>query len=198
MRKNELFKVIKCLVVRGGGSGVGNRLVKRAKKGDKEALLQLILLHQDDYYRLAWSYMKNKNDALDVMEDMIVKLYENIHTLKKLDSFSSWSKKILINCCYTMYNKRKKTVLLEREYLEKVADTKQEASYEEKDSQIDIDRLLASLSSPQADAIRLKYIHDLDLETIAEIEDVSVGTVKSRIFYGLKKLNHMYRGERDE
>src|SRR5690625_3917300 len=155
MRKNELFKVIKCLVVRGGGSGVGNRLVKRAKKGDKEALLQLILLHQDDYYRLAWSYMKNKNDALDAMEDMIVKLYENIHTLKKLDSFSSWSKKILINCCYTMYNKRKRTVLLEREYLEKVADTKLEASYEEKDSQIDIDRLLASLSSPQADAIRL-------------------------------------------
>ncbi|GAA0309155.1 RNA polymerase sigma-70 factor (ECF subfamily) [Gracilibacillus halotolerans] len=141
--------------------------VKKAKKGDKEALLQLILAKQDDYYRIAMSYMKNKEDALDVLEDMIVRLYENIHTLKNIDSFQGWSKKILINCCHVAYGKRKKTVYVEQEYLEAFADSEQEVSYEHLDAQIDIDRLLASISSPQAEAIRLKYIHDLDLETIA-------------------------------
>ena len=171
-------------------------LVKRARKGDKDALLQLIMKRQDDYYRIAWSYTKNKDDALDAMEDMIVQLYENIHTLKKLDAFSSWSKKILINCCHALYRKRKEAIYVEQEYLEAVPDMKQ--SFEQKDAQLDIEQLLASISSAQAEVIRLRFIHDLDLETIAEIEGVSIGTVKSRIFYGLKKLNRIYRGERDE
>lgn len=59
-----------------GGNNLTVKLVKKAQNGNKEALLQLILAKQDDYYRLAWSYMKNEHDALDVMEDMIVILYE--------------------------------------------------------------------------------------------------------------------------
>ncbi|MCF6464847.1 RNA polymerase sigma factor [Clostridium sp. Cult2] len=62
-------------------------LIKRAKKGDKEALLQLVMNQKNDYYKLAYIYMKNEEDALDVIQDMIVILYENIHKLKKDDSF---------------------------------------------------------------------------------------------------------------
>lgn len=59
-------------------------LIKRAKKGDKEALLQLVMNQKNDYYKLAYIYMKNEEDALDVIQDMIVILYENIHKLKKI------------------------------------------------------------------------------------------------------------------
>lgn len=67
--------------------------VKKAKKGDKEALLQLIMAEKDAYYRLAYSYMKNEADAMDALEDMIVKLYEQIGQVKYLaqrvvDSFA--------------------------------------------------------------------------------------------------------------
>lgn len=54
------------------------RLVKKAKKGHKEALLELIMAQQDDYYRLALSYMGNPHDAMDAMEEMIVILYEKM------------------------------------------------------------------------------------------------------------------------
>lgn len=172
------------------------QLIKHARKGDKDALLQLILYRQDEYYRLAWSYMKNKEDALDAMEDMIVQLYENIHRLKKIDSFVSWSNKILISCCHAIYRKGKRTVYVEQEYLEVLPDNK--LNFEQKDAQLDVEQLLTKINSHQAEAIRLRYLHDMDLETIAKIEGVSIGTVKSRIFYGLKKLNRIYRGERDE
>ena len=58
-------------------------LIKQAKKGDKEALLNLVMAQQVDFYKLAYVYMKDKEDAMDALQDMIVILYENISTLKK-------------------------------------------------------------------------------------------------------------------
>ena len=89
------------------------RLVKKAKKGSKEALLQLIMAEKDDYYRLALTYMGNTHDAMDAMEEMIVKVYEKIDQLKKEEAFYSWSKTILVNSCKSMLRKQKKLVLLD-------------------------------------------------------------------------------------
>ncbi|SEN72707.1 Sigma-70 region 2 [Amphibacillus marinus] len=120
-----------------------NRLVKQAQKGDKEALLQLILDKQDDYYRLAWSYMKNKNDALDVMEDMIVILYEQIQTLRKREAFYSWSKKILVRCCYRAFREQKKMTRLADNQAELVTASDQ---VEQKHQELELDYLLAQLN----------------------------------------------------
>ncbi|WP_332455180.1 RNA polymerase sigma factor [Paenibacillus crassostreae] len=89
------------------------RSVKRAKKGDKEALLQLIMAEKEAYYKLAFTYMGNEHDAMDAMEDMIVRLYDKIEQLKKEESFYSWSKTILVNCCKSLLRKQKKLVLIE-------------------------------------------------------------------------------------
>lgn len=66
-------------------------MVQKAKQGDREALLQLIMQQKEDYYKLAYVYMKDPEDALDAMEDMIVILYQNIHRLRKEASFYSLS-----------------------------------------------------------------------------------------------------------
>jgi RNA polymerase sigma factor (sigma-70 family) len=58
--------------------------------------------------------------------------------------------------------------------------------------------MLIHLNPHQKEAIQLKYFHDLDYQTIATITSVSIGTVKSRIFQGLKKLRNHYRGDLGE
>jgi len=88
-------------------------LVIKAKKGDKEALLQLVLARQTEYYRLAYVYTQNREDALDAMENMIVILYENVHRLKNSQSFYGWSNTILVNCCRALLRKRKRVIPLE-------------------------------------------------------------------------------------
>ena len=75
------------------------QLLKAARAGDKEALIKLIMLQKEAYYKLAYVYMKNKEDALDAMQDMIVSVYENIYQLRDEKAFYSWSKTILVNCC---------------------------------------------------------------------------------------------------
>ena len=73
--------------------------VRQAVEGDKEALLALVLEKRDEYYRLALAYLKNRHDALDAMEEMIVALYEQMGQLRDPEKFYAWSKTILVNAC---------------------------------------------------------------------------------------------------
>ncbi|NIK76655.1 RNA polymerase sigma-70 factor (ECF subfamily) [Paenibacillus castaneae] len=174
------------------------RLVRRAKKGSKEALLQLIMSEKDVYYKLAFTYMGNSHDALDAMEDMIVRLYEKIDQLKKEEAFYSWSKTILVNSCKSLLQKRNKLVLFDdwNTTNEKVLPHALTSDpYSSSDQQMDMQALLMHINNHQREAIQLKYLHDLDYQTIAGITNVSIVTVKSRIFQGLKRLRDHYRGD---
>ncbi|MEZ7172412.1 sigma-70 family RNA polymerase sigma factor [Sporosarcina sp. OR05] len=170
------------------------RLVKKAKKGSKEALLQLIHEQQDAYYRLALTYMKNPHDAMDAMEEMIVSLYQSIHQLQKEEAFYSWSKTILVNRCKQMLRKREKVVLMgdaeETFHTGKIQDVMRQS-----EQRMDLQEMLAVVNSEQKEAIELKYFHDLDYVTIANITNVSIGTVKSRVFNGLKKMREQFGGD---
>ncbi|WP_368505006.1 RNA polymerase sigma factor [Alkalihalophilus sp. As8PL] len=176
------------------------RLVGKAKKGNKEALLQLIIAQKDDYYRLALTYLGNAHDAMDAMEDMIVKLYEKIDQLQKEDAFYSWSKTILVNHCKALLKKKKKLVLIDDW---KMNENEGEPStiddpYEQTIHQLELQELLLYLNAHQREAIQLKYFHDFDYETIARITGVPIGTVKSRVSQGLKKMRDHIGGGLDE
>lgn len=179
-----------------------DRLVRKAKKGNKESLLQLIMSEKDDYYRLAFTYMGNTHDAMDAMEEMIVRLYEKIHQLEKEEAFYSWSKTILVNCCKSLLQKRNKLVLSDdwsnATGEKEMGDVVVPDPYVRSDQQMDIQELLLLVNQHQREAIQLKYLHDLDYQSIADITNVSLGTVKSRIFQGLKKLREHYRGDVNE
>ena len=66
-------------------------LVTKAKQGDKDALVQLIMAQDEQYYQLSYVYMKNRYDALDAIQDMIVAVHENLYRLKNEESFYTWS-----------------------------------------------------------------------------------------------------------
>lgn len=166
-------------------------LVKKAKQGDKEALVQLIMTEKQDYYKLAYVYMRNPEDAMDAMEDMIVILYENIDHLKNEGSFYSWSKTILVNCCKNSLRKKNKVILLDV-----LQNEHQDDFLEQKDEQLRLDKHLQELSIKHREVIKLRYFMDMDYQSIAELLRIPVGTVKSRISIGLKKLKVVLGGEK--
>jgi RNA polymerase sigma-70 factor (ECF subfamily) len=184
------------LYVRGEGMNE-IRLVKKAKKGDKEALVQLVMAEKDAYYRLAFTYLGNEHDAMDAMEEMIVILYEKVDQLKKDVSFYSWSKTILVNHCKQVLRRQKKIVLLEdfnAVYMKDSDHVSRDNPYITIEQKVDIQKSLLRLSVDQREAIELKYFHDLDNQSIADITCVPIGTVKSRVFKGLNKLREYYGG----
>lgn len=158
-------------------------LVKKAKEGDQNSLVKLVMLQKEDYFKLAYIYLKNSEDAMDAIEDMIVILYEKITRLKKEDAFYSWSKTILVNCCKSIIRKRKKIIfmdILEEPFFDD--------SITQKDQEILLEKYLSQLNKKQQEVIRLRFFLDLDYQTIGEIVKAPVGTVKSRISTGLRKL----------
>lgn len=175
-----------------------SRLVKRAQKGSKEALLQLIIADQDAYYRLAYSYMRNEHDAMDAMADMIVTLYEKLDQLQKREAFYSWSKTILVNRCKTILRKKERFLRLEDEREPSLAALTDDNPYRYTESEMDMQVLLSHLNARQREAIELRYVHDLPYQTIADMTGAPVGTIKSRISQGIQKLKVMIGGNRYE
>lgn len=165
-------------------------LVSKAKNGDKEALLSLIMARKNEYYKLAYVYTGNKEDAMDAMEDMILILYKDVSKLRDSRAFCNWSKVILANCCRNLVRKRSKVLALQE--IEKGT---VEEGFARQERKVDILQCLKVLNEKQQEAIKLKYFLDMDYESIARISNVPVGTVKSRIAAGLKKLNDCFGGE---
>ena len=171
-----------------------NLLVKRAKKGDKEALITLIMNQRSNYYKLAYVYMKNKEDALDAMQDMIVILYDNISKLKNNETFYSWSKTILVNTCKRMLRENKNTVSIETIKEEKDERYIINTNSEDK---ILLESYISNLNPIHGEVIRLKFILDLDYESISKLLNIPLGTVKSRINTAMKNLRKSMEGEID-
>ncbi|GAB6989150.1 sigma-70 family RNA polymerase sigma factor [Paenibacillus pini] len=173
-----------------------SRLVKQAQKGNKEALLQLIIADQDAYYRLAYSYMRNEHDAMDAMEDMIVTLYEKLDQLQKGEAFYSWSKTILVNRCKTMLLKKERFVPLDGEQEVSLDALMDDNPYRNSVSEMDMQELLSHLNARQREAIELRYVHDLPYQTIADMTGAPIGTIKSRISQGIRRLKAKIGGDR--
>lgn len=181
------------LYMKEGGKVDIELLVKKAKKGHKDALVQLVMEKKQDYYKLAFIYMKNKDDSLDAMSDMIVILHEKIHQLKKPEAFYSWSKTILVNCCKKILKEKNKIVSLEI-----VEEQGHEGGLRAMDEQIIVEEHLSKLNEKHQEVIRLRYFLDLDYQTISDILKIPLGTVKSRISIGLKNLKESLGGDEIE
>lgn len=165
-------------------------LVSQARKGDKEALIQLVMDQKNEYYRLAYTYTGNREDSLDALQDMIVILFDNIRKLKDDSAFYSWSKTILVNRCRAMLRKSGRIVSLD----DRTEENYQE-NYAAREARQDIQVYLSRLNNSQQEAIKLKYIMDMDYETIARVTGTPIGTVKSRVFNGLARLRELLGGE---
>ena len=165
-------------------------VIKRAKMGDKEELLKLIMSQKQDYYRLAYIFMKNQDDVLDAMEDMILKVFENIQRLKEVAAFYSWSKTILVNCCKTNLKRKNRVILIRN-----IPEGSHEDVFQVKDEQLDIEKHLETLNQKYQEILKLRYYLDMDYESMAAILKIPVGTVKSRIHTGLQKLKQSMESE---
>lgn len=134
--------------------------------------------------------MKNKDDALDAIQDMIVILYKNISKLKKDGSFYSWSKTILVNSGKNTLRKNKNLISLE-EIKEQVI----EEVYDNSEDRILLEKYPSKLGDKHQEIIRLRYFLDYDYKVISQILKIPLGTVKSRLNIGMKNLKEYLGGE---
>ncbi|WP_027631502.1 sigma-70 family RNA polymerase sigma factor [Clostridium hydrogeniformans] len=158
-------------------------IVKLAIEGDEEAFLSLINNRKEQLYRTAFAYVKNKEDALDIIQDTVYKAYISINTLKEPKYFNTWLTRILINNAISLMKKKNNVVYLKEEVLNNIPIT--EKNMEEKlDLLYSIDKLEEKLKR----VIILKYFNDLTIKEVAMVLEIPEGTVKTYLNKGLSKL----------
>ena len=156
-------------------------LLMKAKKGNDKAFIKLMDEEKVKLYKMAYIYMKNEDDALDVVQETVTKAYASIHSLKEEKYFSTWMMKILINTALEMLRKNQKLIPLNEELDKQMAGTWH-------DEKLDLLNALEQLDEKYKTVILLKYYRDLTVKDIATILECPEGTVKTNLHRGLQQL----------
>ncbi|RBP95834.1 RNA polymerase sigma (SigV) subunit [Cytobacillus firmus] len=153
------------------------------KKDVNDLFVTCINDHKEDFYRLAFSYVKNQEDALDIVQESIKKALISIETIQKAGSIKSWFYTIVVRTSIDFLRKQKKITLMDDQTLEFLSHGIVD-SYND----IDLSNALDELPVQYKTVIILRFFEDLKLEEISEIIDENINTVKTRLYRGLKLL----------
>lgn len=161
---------------------------KKAQQGNQKAFLKLVESDKEKLYKMAYLYVKNESDALDIVQETIMKAYVNIKSVKEEQYFSTWLTKILINTALETLRKNSKIITLKEGAAEKQSTNLQ---IEEK---MDLLKAIEQLEEKYKTVIILRYYKDLPVQQIAEYLDCPEGTVKSNLHRAIQKLKQHYQG----
>lgn len=133
----------------------------------------------EKYYCLAYSYMRNEDDALDVVQESAYRAIRDCGKVKNKDYLSTWIYRIVVNTALDLLRKKKKETLTEE-----LPEIPMEDQYQE----TELRTILNQLDHKSKTIIILRYFEDLKLEDIADILGDNLNTVKARLYRSLKKL----------
>lgn len=163
--------------------------INKAKKGNKKAFQELIEEEKHKLYRMAYLYVKNEHDALDVVQETIMKAYSSINNLKEENYFSTWLTRILINTALDFIGKHNRVTYVD-EFNQMESDD--QGSIEE---HMDLVQAIQKLGEPYRTVIILRYYQDFSIKEIAKTMDCPEGTVKTHIHRAIKLLKNDLRKE---
>ena len=141
-----------------------------------------IIENREYYYRLAYSYVKNEADSLDVIQESIIKALISIESLKEIEKVKSWFYKIVIRTSIDYIRKNKKyNDMID---ISEIINNGKSDQYKD----LDLYKALDELDETYKTIIILRYFEDMKINDIADILDQNPNTVKTRLYAGLKKL----------
>ncbi|MGG2110900.1 MULTISPECIES: sigma-70 family RNA polymerase sigma factor [Lysinibacillus] len=159
-------------------------IVQQAIAGDKEAFEQLLILEEEKLFYTALSYVGQKEDALDAIQEAACKAYLSVGQLKQPEFFSTWLFRILIHECYRLLKKGQKMIPYEeRELLNRLQQEENVVV-----NPIDLSEAIKQLNHSQQMAIILFYYYDLPMKDISEVMEKPVSTIKTYLHRGKKQL----------
>ena len=158
-------------------------------QGKEAKITAFLVAHQARMYRLAYSYLRNREEALDAVQTAACRALEKQHSLKDEAAIHTWFTRILINSCMDILRKQKRLTVLPPEALEA-------GGYEDPLPEDDsLAKQMEALPAEVGTVVRLRFYEELSLQEISEITGCNLSTVKTRLYAGLKKLRVALEGE---
>lgn len=170
------------------------RLVALANEGDYAAFEQIVDRYQDKAYRLAWSMMKDDDQAADVVQDAFLNVYRKLDTFKGDSKFSSWIYRVVVNAALMKLRKQKRRSEVQLDalgpsFLDDDHTVTSMSQWRTRGDEAALDHELREKIVAAVDELEPKYqtvfvlkeVEGLSLQEIGDIMDLSIPAVKSRL-----------------
>lgn len=172
-------------------------LVLRAQTGDKRAFDELLESVQERLFRYIYRLVGERALAEDVTQEVFIIIYRKIGWLENPNVFRAWAYRIASREAFKRLKREKRWTeqIRDEKILETIAVEPEEEIYAP-DLIKEVPKLIKDVSPASRAVLILHYLDELPLSEVAEILDVSVGTVKSRLAYGLESLRRKIKEEK--
>lgn len=175
-------------------------LMTRVQQSDMSAYQELVRLYQKKVFRVISAYHRDREDAMEVLQDTFLKVYTARHTWERRSSFAGWLYRIAVNASIDRHRRMGKDRVFS---LEELIETEEHASATLRSDETPVDRVrqgekrqlleaaVRRLPERQRAVIALRYFAEMQLEEIAEVLGCPVGTVKSNLHKAVQRLREI-------
>lgn len=174
------------------------QLVGAAKLGDKSAFEELVRLYEKKVYNMGLRYTGSEQDALDICQEVFLRVYRFIPQFNEASSFSTWCYRIAVNACKDAVSKRRNYMEAsfdmydddDEEYELEIADMRFDpANAAEKKEMLEaVFQGIQRLGSDHRQIVIMRDINGMTYEEIGRCLNIEEGTVKSRLARARDKL----------
>lgn len=182
-------------------------LIKKAQHGDMASFEKLIYAYDRNVLSLAYSYTNDQEDAKDVYQDVFLRVFKGLKKFEFRSEFSTWLYRITVNVALTHKTKKGKFsyASLDEEYTdsegeirfayEAIADnSRTDERALSSDISENIKQAIEKLSPQQKMVFTLKHFEEYKINEIAEMMNISTGTVKNYLFNATLKMRDYLKG----
>jgi len=185
------------------GPGPDDReLMARLAAGDREALAPLVERHYGRLYRIALAYLRQREDALDVVQEAFVKAYQGASRWDGSAEAGPWLTRVAVNLAIDRWRRNRRRGLTfappaDDDHTAALADpgASAERGVEGREAGERVARALGVLPERQRAVVVLRHYQDLSLEEIAAALGMSLGTVKSSLHRALARMRERLAAE---
>ena len=179
------------------------QLIVACQNGDHEAFRQIYEIYKEKGYRLAYRFLANKEDALDALQDSFISAWNHLKDFEFKSTFGTWFYRIVVNTC--LDRRRSRKLMAGKAHFEEevtepfVNESREPPAVSPRDElalkelQEEVYQAIEKLSEEHKAVFYLRFVEDISYGKIAEILNISEGTVMSRLFYARKKLKEMLK-----
>jgi RNA polymerase sigma-70 factor (ECF subfamily) len=191
-----------------GGSPQEAQLIEACQRGNASAFNLLVWRWERPLFNFVYRYVGDVAVAQDLVQDTFVRMVKSIGQYSHQGSFSSWLFRVAVNLCRDHLRKKRLSVVSLHDHYttdsgqrisvkDQVVDegTRPDAAVESAERERLVRVLLAGLSDDQRVVILLKEYQGLTFAEIAEVLDVPEGTVKARLYRGLRAMRQQLEQE---
>ena len=166
-------------------------LVRRTKAGETEAFGQLVAKYRNKIFTFVYGMVRNEHDAWDLAQEAFLTVWRSSDQFEGRSSFYTWLHTVTKNVTFSFLRRKGHRQEVELNETIPSALPGPDADYQRSEIRERVNAAIANLSPEQRTVLVLKELEGLEYHEIAELLNLPIGTVMSRLFYARRNLRSL-------